>query len=173
MNWLLFLIAFVLIAPSTIVTGSRPASGSVLDRTGEPALPRSDGASTTLGPLQSMNGGWPFSNLMGYDCDRSLALKDEQRFACELRSQILFIYVYDRFESDKRRQTDVLYQINTIIARYVLAGGTQVLFVDMTNGPAEQIRSCRYERRGRSTCTVWTVLTDFYVKHYGLGPLVD
>ncbi|MYA28820.1 MAG: hypothetical protein F4090_05000 [Nitrospira sp. SB0672_bin_25] len=157
----------------TSITFGGIAFGSVLDRTGEPVLPRELQGSIMLGPERSMNGGWPFSNLLGYECDRSIELRGDRRFACELRKNYLFIYVYDRLESDKAKQTEALYHINTVIAQYVLAGGTRVLFVDMTNGPAEQIRSCRYERKGRSACTVWTVLTDFYVKLYGLGALVD
>ena len=160
-------------AMSAVVMFSSVAAGSVLDRTGEPFLPQDTGASITLGTPRAMNGGWPFSNLLGYECDRSIKLRDERRFACELRSNYLFIYVYDRLESDKVKQTEALYHINTVIAQYVLAGGTRVLFVDMTNGPAEQVRSCRYERQGRSTCTVWFILTDFFVKQYGLGALVD
>ena len=168
MNWLL-----LLIVTTAITTGSGLVYGSVLDRTGEPYLPYDDGASITLGAPRAMNGGWPFSNLLGYACDQSIEVKDERRFACELRSNYLFIYVYDRLESDKAKQTETLYHINTVIAQYVLAGGTRVIFVDMTNGPAEQVRSCRYERQGRSTCTVWFILTDFFVKQYGLGALVD
>ena len=64
-------------------------------------------------------------------------------------------------------------QINTVIAHYALAGGTRVLFVDMTRGPAERIRLCAYERRRRSGCTKWNKLNADFIEVYGLEQLVD
>ena len=148
MQWLKCLIAFLAIA---VAAQAEPP------------------ASTPIETL-SMGNGWPFNSLMQHECDESHEQAKQIGFVCQFvkGNKHLYIYMGKFFDDDPDRMKEANYRIHRVIAQFLLAGGQEVLFIDIS-GPdqkATRLRNCHL-RRQSPTCTKWYEPSPLVWKHYG------
>ena len=148
MNWLKFSIVVVMVA--TAAHAKPPASTPLETR--------------------SMGTGWPFISLMQHDCDEAEKQAKQIGFICQYvkGNKHLYLYMGKFFEDGSDQAKEVTHRINRVLANFFLAGGREVLFVDMS-GPdhkASRLRNCHL-RSQSPTCTAWYEPSPLVWKHYG------
>lgn len=124
---------------------------------GLPALAQTTNQTPTSIGTTLMYKGWPFLDLVNYECQQSLKTGREIGFACELVNQgkELQVFIGDFFLNDEVKAKKSKYDRLDVVAKYILAGGTDVVFVDVTKKPPLS-QSCVYgKQRGGFQCNDW------------------
>lgn len=122
----------------------------------------------------SMGRGWPFNSLMQRECDKSREQAKQIGFVCQFvkGNKYLYFYMGKFFDDDSDEQKETNHRIDQAIAMFALAGGRDILFVDIS-GPdqkASRMRHCRLDKKW-PTCTVWHDPGPTLWKHYGLADM--
>lgn len=120
---------------------------------------------------RSMGRGWPFNSLMQRECDKSREQAKQIGFVCQFvkGNKHLYFYMGKFFDDGTDEQKETNHRIDQAIAMFALAGGRDVLFVDIS-GPdqkATRMRHCHLDKKW-PTCTVWHDPGPTLWKHYGL-----
>ncbi len=134
--------------------------------------------SMDLASAGDMKKGWPFSDMMFYECQqtRGKAQLEKFGFSCyfihknSVRHITLMFGIINTFEQDESLAEKAQHHQHMIIGHFGLAGGEHIVFFDLSKKPLH-IKTCTYKNKSgwRSRCSKWREPSEQEVTQYDLA----